>query len=71
MKNLNDPQKLSRKELKYIMGGTSVPPANCSCFCYIGSTKISNSCTAYCPDGSIPGVNPGSGPNCGTPPPLN
>jgi len=68
MKNLS---KLSRKELKDIVGGTGVPPPNCSCFCYTGNIKVSHSCTTYCPDGSIPGLNPGSGPNCGTPPPLN
>jgi len=71
MKNLNEAKKLSRKDLKDITGGTGVPPPNCSCFCYIGTTKVSHSCTTYCPDGSIPGLNPGSGPNCGTPPPLN
>lgn len=71
MKNLNGVKKLSRKDLKSIMGGTGIPPAGCSCFCYMGSVKVSHACTTYCPDGSIPGLNPGSPSNCGTPPPLN
>lgn len=71
MKILTGIKKLSREELKKILGGTKIPPANCSCFCYINNVSVSHSCTTYCPDGSIPGLTPGSGPNCGTPPPLH
>ncbi len=70
MENLKWTQKLSRKDLKNVTGGTKVPPPNCSCFCYIGTVKTSHSCFTYCPDGSIPGLNPGSGPDC-HPPQLN
>jgi natural product precursor len=71
MKNLDEAKKLSRNELRNIMGGTRVPPAGCSCFCYIGSVKESHSCTTYCPGDVFPGIDPGSPSNCGTPPPLN
>ncbi|WP_157262932.1 hypothetical protein [Pedobacter steynii] len=75
MKNLNEVQKLSRKDLKNIMGGGKIPPAGCSCFCYTNHVKSSHSCTSYCPDGAIPGLDSippgGSGADCGLPPPLN
>ena len=71
MENLNGVKKLSRKDLKNIMGGTKMPPAGCSCFCIIGAVKESHSCTTYCPGNVIPGIDPGSPAGCGTPPPLN
>ncbi|WP_131538239.1 hypothetical protein [Pedobacter nototheniae] len=71
MKNLKEFQKLSRTELKNVMGGGKIPPAGCSCFCIIGAVKSSHSCTSYCPDGAIPGLESGSGADCGTPKPLN
>ncbi|WP_316802391.1 hypothetical protein [Pedobacter nototheniae] len=75
MKNLKESQKLSRAALKNVMGGGKIPPAGCSCFCYIGNVKSNHSCTTYCADGSIPGLESGadggSGADCGTPKPLN
>ena len=71
MKTLNGFKSLSKEELKKIVGGTKPTPPNCSCFCYVNNVKVSNPCTTYCPDGSVPGANPGWTPACGTPPPLN
>jgi hypothetical protein len=58
-------QKLSAKEQKSITGGAGVPPSNCKCFCYNSSgVKVSASCFKYCPDGTVPGLYPGSTGNC-------
>ncbi|MEP6929276.1 MAG: hypothetical protein ABI850_04655, partial [Flavobacterium sp.] len=54
----------SINELKNIMGGLPVQPANCKCFCYNGTQKVSAYCFSYCPDGSIPGLEEGSTGNC-------
>lgn len=72
MKNF---QKLSRQDLRNVKGGTRIPPAGCSCFCVIGAVKSSHSCTTFCPDGAIPGIDSlppgGTAADCGVPHPLN
>ncbi len=75
MKTLKDVQVLSRNDLKNVMGGTKIPPAGCNCFCFTGAVKSSHSCTSYCPDGSIPGVDSvpegGTAADCGIPAQLH
>lgn len=67
MLKLEGARNLNEKEQKKVMGGKPVQPANCSCFCYINNQKRSAYCFDYCPDGSIPGLNPGSTGNCAFP----
>lgn len=70
MKTLNEVQKLSRKDMRDVMGGRKpIPPAGCRCFCYEGSVKTQNSCTSFCPDGTIPGIDSlgDNGESCGSP----
>jgi natural product precursor len=75
MESLKQFQKLSRTDLKNIKGGTRIPPAGCACFCYTNNVKSSHSCTSFCPDGSIPGIDSlppgGTAADCGVPHPLN
>jgi hypothetical protein len=67
--NLEGAQFLSANEQKSIQGGTPVQPANCSCFCFSGHQKVEAYCNAYCPDGSLPGINVGSPSTCTSPMP--
>lgn len=61
MKNL---QKIERKNLREIQGAGPVPVFPCNCFCYINNVKQWNACNRLCPDGDIPGVEPGNNPKC-------
>jgi hypothetical protein len=61
---LKGTQQLSKNEQKEIIAGISPQSGNCNCFCYRGGAKIQNSCKSYCPDGSMPGLMPGSSSNC-------
>lgn len=75
MRNLKEVQKLSRKELKHVMGGGPYYPVDCNCFCYTGAVKSKHACSKLCADGSIPGVDSfpegGSAASCGYPPQLH
>lgn len=75
MRNLKEVQKLSRKDLKHVMGGGPLDPVGCNCFCYTGNVKSKHSCRTLCADGSIPGVDSfpegGSASDCGYPPQLH
>ncbi|KLT68968.1 MULTISPECIES: hypothetical protein [Flavobacterium] len=62
--NLEGAEKLQVNELKNIMGGQPVQPANCKCFCYVGGQQVNAYCFSYCPNGSIPGISEGSTGNC-------
>jgi hypothetical protein len=63
--NTEGVKKLSAGEQKNIQGGVGVPPSNCKCFCYSSTgVKVSASCFRYCPDGTVPGLYPGSTGNC-------
>jgi hypothetical protein len=66
---LENLQKLTKDEQKSIYGGTPVQPENCTCFCYNGPTKVYYYCYAWCPDGSLPGIEVGSPGSCTSPMP--
>ncbi len=62
---LNGAQQLNKTEKKNIIGNGNVPPTNCKCFCYNGAgVKVNASCFTLCPNGSVPGLYPGSTGNC-------
>lgn len=61
MKNL---KKIERKNLREVHGAGPIPVFPCNCFCYINNVKQWNACNRYCPDGDIPGVEPGNNPKC-------
>jgi hypothetical protein len=58
-------QKLSRAAQKNITGGIKIPTTNCRCFCVNNAgVKITSPCLALCPNGSFPGLYPGTPVNC-------
>jgi hypothetical protein len=60
--SLDGAEKLSGQQQKNIAGGGG---GNCNCFCYNSQNqKVAHSCFTYCPDGTIPGLYPGSTGNC-------
>ncbi len=62
---LQGAQKLPKNEQKNIIGSGGIPPTNCKCFCYNSAgAKVNASCFTFCPNGSVPGLYPGSTGNC-------